>query len=75
LRVSGEAANINFIVFAFTRQELKPPIIRTQGEHTYHYTPDAVHANRRADNTKGQMKKDKGTNNYLQHNTQKTMIE
>jgi hypothetical protein len=37
--------------------------------------PDAVHANRRADNKKGQMKKDKGTNNYLQHNTQKTMIE
>jgi hypothetical protein len=40
--LSGEATNINFIVFALTRSGLKPMIYCTGGEHANHYTTDSV---------------------------------
>ena len=40
--LSGEATNINFIVFALTRSGLKPTIYCTGGEHANHYTTDSV---------------------------------
>jgi len=40
--LSGEATNTNFIVFGFTRSEIKPTIYRTWGEHASRYTIDAV---------------------------------
>jgi hypothetical protein len=40
--LSGEATNINFIVFGLTRPVLEPTIYRTRGEHANHYTTDAV---------------------------------
>ena len=40
--LSGEATNTNFIVFGLTRSGLEPTIYRTRGEHTNHYTTDAV---------------------------------
>ena len=36
--LSGEATNSNFIVFGLTG----PTIYRTRGQHTNHYTTDAV---------------------------------
>ena len=40
--LSREATNTNFIVFGLTRSGLEPTIYRTRGEHTNHYTTDAV---------------------------------
>ena len=40
--LSGEATNINFIVFGLTRPGLKPTIYRTRVEHTNYYTTAAV---------------------------------
>jgi hypothetical protein len=40
--LSGEATNTNFIVFGLTRSGLEPMIYRTLGEHTNHYTTNAV---------------------------------
>ena len=37
-----EATNTNFIVFGLTRSGLEPTSYRTRGEHTNHYTTDAV---------------------------------
>jgi hypothetical protein len=41
--------DINFIVFGFTRSGFEPMIYRTRGDHTNHYTTDAV----RVQNEKG----------------------
>ena len=40
--LSVEATNTNFVVFGLTRLGLEPTIYRTRGEHTNHYTTDAV---------------------------------
>jgi hypothetical protein len=40
--LSGEATNTNCIVFGLTRSELEPTTHRTRGEHSNHYTTDAV---------------------------------
>jgi hypothetical protein len=40
--LSGEATNINFIVFDLTKPGLKPTIYRIRGEHASHHTTDAV---------------------------------
>jgi hypothetical protein len=40
--LSGEATNINFIVFGLTRLGLELTIYRTRGEHANHYFTDAV---------------------------------
>jgi hypothetical protein len=40
--LSGEATNINFIVFGLTRLGLEPTIYHTRGKHANHYTTDAV---------------------------------
>jgi hypothetical protein len=40
--LSGEATNTNLIVFGLTRPGLEFMIYRTRGEHTNHYTTDAV---------------------------------
>ena len=40
--LSGEAIKNNFIVFGLTRSGLEPTIYHTRGEHTNHYTTDAV---------------------------------
>ena len=42
LHASGKATNMNFIVFRLTRSEPQPTIYRIRGEHTNHYTTDAV---------------------------------
>ena len=39
---SGEAININSIVFGLSRSWREPTIYRTLGEHANHYTTDAV---------------------------------
>jgi hypothetical protein len=39
--LSGEATNINFIVFGLTRPGLKPTIYHTRGKHADHYVTDA----------------------------------
>ena len=39
---SREATNTNFIIFGLTRLVLEPTIYCTRGEHTNHYTTDAV---------------------------------
>ena len=44
--LSGEATNINFIIFGLTRSGLELTIHRTRGEHANHYTTDAVTTNR-----------------------------
>jgi hypothetical protein len=41
LLLSGEATNINFIVFGLTRSGLEPTIYHTRGEHANHYATDA----------------------------------
>jgi hypothetical protein len=38
--LSGEATNINFIVFGLTSSGLGSTIYRTRGEHGNHYTSD-----------------------------------
>ena len=38
--LSGETANINYIVFGITPPGLEPTIYRTRGEHAIHYTTD-----------------------------------
>jgi hypothetical protein len=38
---SGEATNINFIVFGLIRPWLEATIYRPRGEHANHYTTDA----------------------------------
>ena len=40
--LSGEATQINFIVFGLTRPGLEPTIYHTRGEHANHYATDAV---------------------------------
>jgi len=40
--LSGEATNINFIVFGFTWSGLECTINHTRGKHADHYTTDAV---------------------------------
>jgi hypothetical protein len=40
--LSGDATNINFIVFGLTLMGLKPMIYHTLGEHANHYTIDVV---------------------------------
>ena len=40
--LTREATNTNFIVFGLTRSGLKPTIYHTRGEHTNHYSTDAV---------------------------------
>ena len=40
--LSGEAANTNFIVFAFTLPGLEPTIYRTRDEHANNDTTDQV---------------------------------
>ena len=40
--LSGEATNINFIIFGVTPQGLEPTIYHTRGQHASHYTTDAV---------------------------------
>jgi hypothetical protein len=40
--LTGEATNINFIVFGLIRPGLEPTIYSTQSEHANHYTIDAV---------------------------------
>ena len=40
--LSGEAANIDFVIFGLTWPWLEPTIYRTQGEHANHYAIDAV---------------------------------
>jgi len=42
--LSRETTNTNLIVFGLTRLGLKPMIYCTLGEHTNHYTTDAVFA-------------------------------
>jgi hypothetical protein len=41
--LSEEATNTNFLVFDLTRPWLKSKIYHTRGEHTNHYTTDAVY--------------------------------
>jgi hypothetical protein len=41
--LSGGATNTNFIVFCLTWSGLKSTIYHTRGEHTNHYTTDAVY--------------------------------
>jgi hypothetical protein len=41
--LSEEATNTNFLVFDLTRPGLKSTIYHTRGEHTNHYTTDAVY--------------------------------
>ena len=41
--LSGEASNTHFIVLGLLRLVLELAIYRTQGEHSNHYTTDAVH--------------------------------
>jgi hypothetical protein len=41
--LSGEAANINFIVFGLTQLGLEHTIYCTRGEHAIHYATDAVY--------------------------------
>jgi hypothetical protein len=40
--LSGDATNTNFKVFSLTQLGCEPTIYRTRGEHTNHYTTDAV---------------------------------
>jgi len=40
--LSEEATNTNFIVFGLTRSRHESTIYHTRGEHTNHYTTDAV---------------------------------
>ena len=40
--LSGEATNINFIVFGLTQPGLVPLIYHTRGEHANHYTTNVV---------------------------------
>ena len=40
--LSGEATNTIFLVFGLTRPGLEPTIYCTRGDHTNHYTIDAV---------------------------------
>ena len=40
--LSGEAANINLIVYGLTRPALEPTIYCTRGEHANHYATDTV---------------------------------
>jgi hypothetical protein len=42
LHASGKATNLNLIVFRLTRSGPEPTIYRIRGEHTNHYTTDAV---------------------------------
>ena len=42
LRVQRRSKNVNFTVFGLTRSGLEPTIYLTRGEHTNHYTTDAV---------------------------------
>ena len=39
----GEAANTNFIFYGLTWPWIESTIFHTLGEHTNHYTTDAVH--------------------------------
>ena len=41
--LSGEATNTNFIVFGWTRSELKPTIYHTRGKHTDHNDATAAY--------------------------------
>ena len=41
--LSGEASNTHFIVLGLLPLVLELAIYRTQGEHSNHYTTDAVH--------------------------------
>jgi hypothetical protein len=43
--VAGEATTTNFIVFGLTSSGLEPTNYHTRGEHTNHYTIDAVGTN------------------------------
>ena len=43
--LSGEAANINFIVFGLARPGLEPTNYHTRCEHANHYTHNAVNVN------------------------------
>jgi hypothetical protein len=43
--LSGKATNTNFIVFGLTRPGLEPTIYRTLGQHSNHYTSDALNKN------------------------------
>jgi hypothetical protein len=40
--LSGEAANINFIVFGLTHPGIEPTIYLTQSEYVNHYTTHAI---------------------------------
>ena len=40
--LSGEATNINLIVFGLTQSWLEPTIYHTQGDHANNYTTDAL---------------------------------
>jgi hypothetical protein len=42
LHASGKASHLNLIVFRLTRSGTEPTIYRIRGEHTNHYTTDAV---------------------------------
>jgi hypothetical protein len=40
--LSGEATNVNFIVFCHTRQKLESTFYRTRSEQSIHYTTNVV---------------------------------
>jgi hypothetical protein len=40
--LSGEVANTNFIIFSLMRSGIEPTIYCTRGQHSNHYTSDAV---------------------------------
>ena len=49
--LSGEVTNTHLIVFGLTRSGFEPTIYRTRGEHTYHYTTDVLHMQKKNEKT------------------------
>jgi hypothetical protein len=47
--LSGEAINTNFIDVGLTQSGLEPMFCRSRGEHTNHYTTDAVNSREEMD--------------------------